>query len=147
MHLQPADRLPPTDLSSSFRTTLQLDSDRNLQSSQDKTPNTVKMASEAASAPGNPLLSTQSSELQAVIHPLVLLSISDYITRHTLRDQPGPIVGGLLGQHNGREVTMEHAFDCHIVMDANTPYMYRLNMGMVLERIEQRKLHPQPSLA
>ncbi|KAH6687755.1 COP9 signalosome complex subunit 6 [Plectosphaerella plurivora] len=98
------------------------------------------MASEAASAPGNPLLSTQSSELQAVIHPLVLLSISDYITRHTLREQPGPIVGGLLGQHNGREVTMEHAFDCHIVMDANTPYMYRLNMGMVLERIEQLRL-------
>ncbi|KAI1822805.1 COP9 signalosome-like protein subunit 6 [Xylaria intraflava] len=63
----------------------------------------------------NPLLSTQKasdSGLQAVLHPLVLLTISDYITRHTLREQPGPIVGALLGQQNGREITIEHAFEC-----------------------------------
>ncbi|GAW24753.1 hypothetical protein ANO14919_143450 [Xylariales sp. No.14919] len=63
----------------------------------------------------NPLLSTQKasdSGLQAVLHPLVLLTISDYITRHTLREQPGPVVGALLGQQNGREVTIEHAFEC-----------------------------------
>lgn len=63
----------------------------------------------------NPLLSTQKSSdsgLQAVLHPLVLLTISDYITRHTLREQPGPIVGALIGQQNGREVTIEHAFEC-----------------------------------
>ncbi|TRX98773.1 hypothetical protein FHL15_000115 [Xylaria flabelliformis] len=64
---------------------------------------------------GNPLLSTQKSSdsgLQAVLHPLVLLTISDYITRHTLREQHGPIVGALIGQQNGREVTIEHAFEC-----------------------------------
>ncbi|TGJ81804.1 hypothetical protein E0Z10_g6963 [Xylaria hypoxylon] len=63
----------------------------------------------------NPLLSTQKasdSGLQAILHPLVLLTISDYITRHTLRQQPGPIVGALIGQQNGREVTIEHAFEC-----------------------------------
>ncbi len=63
----------------------------------------------------NPLLSTQKasdSGLQAVLHPLVLLTISDYITRHTLRAQPGPVVGALIGQQNGREVTIEHAFEC-----------------------------------
>ncbi|PNP38637.1 hypothetical protein TGAMA5MH_09363 [Trichoderma gamsii] len=61
------------------------------------------------------LLSTQkSSQLQAVLHPLVLLTISDYITRHTLRGSKGPIIGALLGQQNGREITIEHAFDCHI---------------------------------
>ncbi|KAI0426126.1 COP9 signalosome-like protein subunit 6 [Xylaria sp. FL1042] len=67
------------------------------------------------SAAKNPLLSTQKasdSGLQAVLHPLVLLTISDYITRHTLRKQPGPIVGALIGQQNGREVTIEHAFEC-----------------------------------
>ncbi|KAI1351514.1 COP9 signalosome-like protein subunit 6 [Xylaria sp. FL0043] len=67
------------------------------------------------SAARNPLLSTQKasdSGLQAVLHPLVLLTISDYITRHTLREQPGPIVGALIGQQNGREVTIEHAFEC-----------------------------------
>ncbi|KAH7375182.1 COP9 signalosome complex subunit 6 [Plectosphaerella cucumerina] len=98
------------------------------------------MASEAASAPGNTLLSTQPSELQAVLHPLVLLSISDYITRHTLREQEGPIVGGILGQHNGREVTMEHAFDCFVDSHPRTPSTYRLNIGHTNERIEQLRL-------
>lgn len=63
----------------------------------------------------NPLLSSQKtsdSSLQIILHPLVLLTISDYITRHTLRQQKGPIVGGLLGQQTGREITIEHAFEC-----------------------------------
>lgn len=63
----------------------------------------------------NPLLSTQKtsdSELQVVLHPLVLLTISDYITRHSLRGLQGPVVGALLGQQNGREITIEHAFEC-----------------------------------
>jgi COP9 signalosome complex subunit 6 len=63
----------------------------------------------------NPLLSTQKNSdtgLQAALHPLVLLTISDYITRHTLRQQTGPVVGALLGQQNGREITIEHAFEC-----------------------------------
>ncbi|KAI1409408.1 hypothetical protein F5Y13DRAFT_193414 [Hypoxylon sp. FL1857] len=63
----------------------------------------------------NPLVSSQKSSdsgLQAVLHPLVLLTISDYITRHTLREQEGPIVGALIGQQNGREITIEHAFEC-----------------------------------
>jgi COP9 signalosome complex subunit 6 len=73
------------------------------------------MAIEAAR---NPLISTQKSTdsgLQVALHPLVLLTISDYITRHTLRQQTGPIVGALLGQQNGREITIEHAFDCRLV--------------------------------
>jgi COP9 signalosome complex subunit 6 len=72
------------------------------------------MASEAR----NSLLSTQKSSdsgLQIALHPLVLLTISDYITRHTLRAQKGPVVGALLGQQNGREITIEHAFECLLV--------------------------------
>lgn len=66
----------------------------------------------------NPLVSVGgSSELQVILHPLVLLTISDYIARHTLRGQAGPIVGGLLGQQNGREVTIEHAFDVSMKED------------------------------
>ena len=63
----------------------------------------------------NSLLSAQKSSdtgLQVALHPLVLLTISDYITRHTLRQQKGPVVGALLGQQNGREITIEHAFEC-----------------------------------
>lgn len=62
----------------------------------------------------NPLLSHQKSDidLQVALHPLVLLTISDYITRHTLRRQEGPIVGALLGAQHGREISIEHAFEC-----------------------------------
>ncbi|EFX05729.1 cop9 signalosome subunit 6 [Grosmannia clavigera kw1407] len=61
----------------------------------------------------NPFLSTQkaSNPVPAILHPLVLLSISDHITRHSLRKQSGPVVGALLGQQNGRQVTLEHTFD------------------------------------
>ncbi|EHK43440.1 uncharacterized protein TrAtP1_001303 [Trichoderma atroviride] len=71
-------------------------------------PTSLKNPSE-----GSLLSAQKSSQLQAVLHPLVLLTISDYITRHTLRESKGPIIGALLGQQNGREITIEHAFDCH----------------------------------
>lgn len=65
----------------------------------------------------NPLVSTgSSSELHVILHPLVLLTISDYIARHTLQKQEGPMVGGLLGQQNGREITIEHTFECRMDM-------------------------------
>ncbi len=67
----------------------------------------------------NPLLSTQKSDsgLHVALHPLVLLTISDYITRHTLRNLKGPVVGALLGQQNGQELTVEHAFECKVDKD------------------------------
>lgn len=46
------------------------------------------------------------------LHPLVLLTISDHLTRHTARQQQGPVLGALLGQQNGQEITLEHAFEC-----------------------------------
>jgi len=66
----------------------------------------------------NPLISTQKasdSGLQVALHPLALLTISDYITRHTLRNQKGPLVGALLGQQDGRQITIEHTFDVHMI--------------------------------
>lgn len=46
-----------------------------------------------------------------ILHPLPLISISDYVVRHTLRQQPGPVVGALLGQQNGREISIEFAYE------------------------------------
>ena len=65
---------------------------------------------------GTLLASTKASDssLNVQLHPLVLLTISDHITRHNLRKQSGPIVGVILGQQNGREVTMEVAFQCKL---------------------------------
>ncbi|KAI3331561.1 COP9 signalosome-like protein subunit 6 [Xylariaceae sp. AK1471] len=98
-------------------------------------------------ATGNPLLSIQKSSdsgLQAVLHPLVLLTISDYITRHTLRQQPGPVVGALIGQQNGREVTIEHAFECATVAkDGNVI----LDADWFEQRLGQMKIiHSSPQL-
>ncbi len=65
----------------------------------------------------NPLIATSKSSdsgLQVALHPLVLLTISDYITRHILRQLDGPIIGGLIGQQHGREITLEHAFECKL---------------------------------
>ena len=65
----------------------------------------------------NPLVSTaRASDTSPTIqlHPLVLLTISDCITRHTLRKLPGPVVGAILGQQDGQEVTMEVAFQAKL---------------------------------
>ena len=62
-------------------------------------------------------LSTKPSDsgLRAALHPLALLTISDYITKHTLRNISQPTVGALIGQQNGREITIEHAYDLKLL--------------------------------
>ncbi|KAI6087920.1 hypothetical protein F4821DRAFT_234854 [Hypoxylon rubiginosum] len=99
------------------------------------------------SADPNPLISSQKSSdsgVQAVLHPLVLLTISDYITRHTLRAQEGPIVGAMIGQQNGREITIEHAFECATVeKDGNVV----LQADWFAQRLDQMKIiHKSPQL-
>lgn len=65
---------------------------------------------------GNTLLSTKPSDsrLSVLIHPLVLLTISDFVTRRQLRKQKGPIVGALLGQQKGHEISLEYAFESNV---------------------------------
>lgn len=58
------------------------------------------------------LLAAQAPESgqRVHLHPLVLLTASDLITRHRVRELGGPVVGILLGQQQGTEVTAEYAF-------------------------------------
>jgi COP9 signalosome complex subunit 6 len=86
----------------------------------------------------NPLLSAQKSDsgLHVALHPLVLLTISDYITRHTLRQQKGAIIGALMGQQDGREITVEHAFECR-VMEEGSP---TLDEEWFAARLQQSEL-------
>jgi len=70
-----------------------------------------------AAASQNPLISnTRALDTSPTVqlHPLVLLTISDCITRHTLRQQSGPVAGAILGQQNGQEITMEVAFQAKL---------------------------------
>jgi COP9 signalosome complex subunit 6 len=58
-----------------------------------------------------------TSGLQIALHPLALLSVSDYITRHTLREAKGPIIGALLGVQSGREISVEEAYEFLVLTD------------------------------
>jgi COP9 signalosome complex subunit 6 len=46
-----------------------------------------------------------------LLHPLVLVSQDDHATRSNVRTK-GPIIGAILGQHHGKEITMEFGFEC-----------------------------------
>ncbi|KAJ9639475.1 hypothetical protein H2199_006509 [Coniosporium tulheliwenetii] len=99
-------------------------------------------------AEANPLLSTaraSDSSPQIQLHPLVLLTISDYITRHTLRKQEGPVVGAILGQQDGRTITMEVAFECLVKANDNGDAV--LDNEWFNDRLEQCTVSPPlPSL-
>lgn len=101
-----------------------------------------------ASDQSNSLLSAHKSSdsgLQIHLHPLVLLSISDYITRHTLRKRHGPIIGALLGQQTGREISLEYAFECDVLQEDHGNLT--LNNGWFRDRLQQYKdVHKSPIL-
>ncbi|KAL9053143.1 MAG: hypothetical protein Q9162_004940 [Coniocarpon cinnabarinum] len=96
----------------------------------------------------NPLISstkTSDSRLSVQLHPLVLLNISDYITRHTLRESKDPIVGAVLGSQNGRDITMEVAFECKTDKDNDGAVI--MDAGWFHDRLQQfRDVYKQPSL-
>ncbi|MCJ1416461.1 hypothetical protein MMC32_002799 [Xylographa parallela] len=90
---------------------------------------------------------SSDSSLRALLHPLVLLTISDYITRHTLRRQTQPIVGALLGQQNGREVSIEHAYEVKLVRGEDGDVDWTLCHEWFQERLQQYKdVHKDPAL-
>ncbi|MCJ1437005.1 hypothetical protein MMC27_006388 [Xylographa pallens] len=90
---------------------------------------------------------SSDSSLRALLHPLVLLTISDYITRHTLRRQTQPIVGALLGQQNGREVSLEHAYEVKLIHGEKGDAGWKLSHDWFQERLQQYKdVHKDPAL-
>lgn len=97
--------------------------------------------------PHNPLVSDKAPEtsLSVQLHPLVLLTISDYITRHTLRRQAGPMVGAVIGQQTGRSYTLEHAFECIVNTPAENPDAIAVDPDWFAARLEQyRDVHKAP---
>ncbi len=91
--------------------------------------------------PLNPLVSDQPSSggFKVALHPLVLLSVSDYITRHALREQQGPIVGALLGQQNGGEISLEYAFEAKLVPSPDG--QVTIDSQWLEERLQQCTYH------
>ncbi|KAK4226164.1 hypothetical protein QBC38DRAFT_481121 [Podospora fimiseda] len=102
----------------------------------------------------NELVSTQKptadTGLEVVLHPLPLLEISDSITRSYLRqlkpsEYRGAVVGALLGQQNGRQITIEASFSCK--NHKNDDGFFDLDKTWFAERLTQMKLvHKSPEL-
>ena len=88
-------------------------------------------------AAGNPFLSTKPSDsnLTISLHPLVLLTVSDHITRHRVRGEAGPVIGALLGQQKGRETTIEHAFQCKAITSPDREII--LDQSWFEDRLQQ----------
>ena len=96
--------------------------------------------------PANHLITTKAPDasLNVQLHPLVLLTISDYITRHASRQQKWPIVGAIVGQQNGRNFTLEHAYECKTAAERDD---VAVDGEWFEERLEQyREVHKAPPL-
>ena len=87
--------------------------------------------------PENPLISNKPSDSGTAVslHPLVLLTASDQITRHQVRGDKGPLGGILLGQQKGREVTAEHAFAA--AFEKSETGQYTFKQPWLEQRIQQ----------
>ncbi|KAJ5343070.1 uncharacterized protein N7506_002894 [Penicillium brevicompactum] len=97
--------------------------------------------------PTRSLVSQKSSDsgLHIQLHPLVLLTVSDQITRHLARQHTEPVLGGLLGQQNGREITLEHAFECPVTINEHNEII--MVASWFEERLQQLKdVHKSPAL-
>ncbi|EUC44896.1 hypothetical protein COCMIDRAFT_37330 [Bipolaris oryzae ATCC 44560] len=101
-----------------------------------------------AESSGNPLVSTtRASDASPTVqlHPLVLLTITDCVTRHTLRQQTGPVVGAILGAQDGQNITMEVAFQAKL--QSNEDGETTLDDDWFSKRIEDFKdVHKEPQL-
>ncbi|KAF3935058.1 hypothetical protein ABW20_dc0107623 [Dactylellina cionopaga] len=103
--------------------------------------------------PPHPLISSHpsTSGLKISLHPLALLTISDYVSRHTLRNMKGPIVGAILGSQNGREISIEHAFELKLIdlpledggMETDGEENVRVDESWFVQKLKQFKdVHP-----
>lgn len=88
----------------------------------------------------NLLISSKPSEsgLSVSLHPLVLLTVSDQVTRHAVRQQQGPVAGALLGQQKGREITAEYAFPVLLVKTSEGQWQF--DYDWMETRIQQCKI-------
>lgn len=105
-----------------------------------------KMAGKAAASSANPLVipGRPDTSFNVQLHPLVLLTISDYITRHTIRKQETPVVGAIIGQQHGRDFTLEHAFECKSAQRGENTV---LDEAWFRERLDMYKeVHKAPAL-
>jgi hypothetical protein len=84
----------------------------------------------------NPLLDPTTSDASPhiLLHPSVLITINDHATRSGIRHQ-GPVLGALLGRHDGKTIVVEQAFECgsQKLGDAEFPLIEPVWFGRMLK--------------
>ena len=87
---------------------------------------------------------SSDSNITVSLHPLIILTLSDQITRSKIRSLPGPIVGAILGQQKGRDITAEHGFPCNL--QETKSGQWELNGEWMDTRIQQCMSRSPPPL-
>jgi 26S proteasome regulatory subunit N8 len=71
-------------------------------------------------------MSASSSQLEVVVHPLVLLSVTDHYNR-VAKDTKKRVVGVLLGTRNQNRVDITNSFAVPFEEDLNNPKVWFLD--------------------
>ena len=74
---------------------------------------------------------TPLAEQIAIIHPLVLLSVTDHHARSVSRNSPKRVVGVLLGQDNGKTVNVANSFGIPFEEDEHDSKMWFLDHNYI----------------
>jgi 26S proteasome regulatory subunit N8 len=74
---------------------------------------------------------TTTTEQIAIIHPLVLLSVTDHHARTVSQNSKKRVVGVLLGQDNGKTVNVANSFGIPFEEDENDSKMWFLDHNYI----------------
>lgn len=74
---------------------------------------------------------TTTTEQIAIIHPLVLLSVTDHHARSVSQNSQKRVVGVLLGQDNGKTVNVANSFGIPFEEDENDSKMWFLDHNYI----------------
>ena len=74
---------------------------------------------------------TTTTEQIAIIHPLVLLSVTDHHARTVSQNSQKRVVGVLLGQDNGKTVNVANSFGIPFEEDENDSKMWFLDHNYI----------------
>lgn len=78
--------------------------------------------------------------LRVKLHPLVLLTITDFVTRHTLTKNTNKLLGVVLGDQEEHTLSMRHAFEGKTAIPQDHSDAIGFDETWVKDRIQQCKI-------
>lgn len=81
----------------------------------------------------------RTPQLRVKLHPLVLLTITDFVTRHTLTKNTNKLLGVVLGDQDEHTISMRHAFEGKTAILQDHSDAIGFDETWVKDRIQQCK--------